>query len=206
LRRLLLADVDEMIGETAKWFTRAADGALPLIIDVGSADVMAALLELKEEVEQKRGTRMRVVFSGAAEAHLLAKEIGRARVGVILTPPRPIPETWDDKRILPGPPVSNDTALVTLLENNVLVGIGTADAALAAQTRFDLAWATAESNGRVSPERAIGLGTVNLERLLGIDQAFQDGDMVAWARGGPLDMQSSVAGVVSSAQGWVDLL
>lgn len=41
---------------------------------------------------------------------------------------------------LPGPPVSNDTALVTLLEKNVLVGIGTTDAALAAQTRFDLAW------------------------------------------------------------------
>ena len=127
---------------------------------------------------------------------------------------------------LPGPPVSNDTALVTLLENNVLVGIGTADAALAAQTRLDLAWvsfngrlfqldanphpgiikATAESNGRVSPEKAIGLATVNLERLLGIDQALQEGDMVAWARGSPLDMQSSVVGVVSSAQGWVDLL
>ena len=66
--------------------------------------------------------------------------------------------------------------------------------------------ATAESNGRVSPEKAIELATVNLERLLGIDQAVQEGDMVAWARGGPLDMQSSVAGVVSSAQGWVDLL
>lgn len=127
---------------------------------------------------------------------------------------------------LAGPPVSNDTALVTLLEHNVLVGIGTAQAALAAQTRFDLAWvssngllrfilldinlypdfveATAESNGRVSPETAIGLATVNLERLLGIDQAFE-GDMVAWAHGSPLDMQSSVVGVISSAQGWVDL-
>jgi hypothetical protein len=58
------------------WFSRAAEGALPLIIDVGSADVMAVLLKLKEEVERKRGTRMRLVFSGAAEAHLLAKEIG----------------------------------------------------------------------------------------------------------------------------------
>jgi hypothetical protein len=50
---------------------------------------------------------------------------------------------------LPGPPVSNDTALVTLLENNVLVGIGTADAALAAQTRLDLAWVS--SNGHFRP-------------------------------------------------------
>ena len=84
-------------------------------------------------------------------------------MGVILNPPRPLPESWDDRRMyasaleavetrltrvinrLPGPPVSNDTALVTLLENNVIVGIGTADAALAAQTRFDLAWVS--SNG-----------------------------------------------------------
>jgi len=77
LRRLLLGDVDERAGETAVWFARAADGRLPLIIEVGSADVMAALLQLKEEVEQKRGTRIRLVFSGAAEAHLLAKDIGR---------------------------------------------------------------------------------------------------------------------------------
>ncbi|KAI9507549.1 hypothetical protein F5148DRAFT_102021 [Russula earlei] len=206
LRRLLLAGEDERAGETAAWFSRAADGRLPLVIDVGSADVMAALLKLKEEVEQKRGTRMRIVFSGAAEAHLLAKEIGRARVGVILTPLRPFPQSWDDRRILPGPPVTNDTALVTLLANNVLVGIGTVDAALAAQARFDLAWATAESNGRVSPEKALELATVNLERLLGIDQALQEGDMVAWAGGSPFDMQSRVVGVVSSAQGCVDIL
>ncbi|KAI9448109.1 hypothetical protein H4582DRAFT_2107502 [Lactarius indigo] len=206
LRRLLLAEANEQAGETAQWFAKAADGALPLVIDVGSADVMAALLKLKDEVEQKRGTVMRMVFSGATEAHLLAKEIGKAHVGVILTPPRPLPKTWDDRRILPGPPISNDTSLVTLLANKVIVGVGTADAALAAHTRFDLAWATAESNGRVSPEEAIGLASVNLERLLGIDQAFQGGDMVAWARGGPLDMQSTVVGVLSSAQGRVDLL
>ena len=76
LRRLLLAEANEGDGETALWFAKAADGALPLVIDVGSADVMAALLKLKAEVEQNRGTRMRMVFAGAAEAHLLAKEIG----------------------------------------------------------------------------------------------------------------------------------
>ncbi len=49
---------------------------------------------------------------------------------------------------LPGPPISNDTALVTLLENNVLVGIGTADAALVAQTRLDLAWVSFDELSR----------------------------------------------------------
>lgn len=81
LRRLLLSDASERDGETALWFAKAADGALPLVIDVGSADVMAALLKLKAEVEQNRGTSMRMVFSGAAEAHLLAKEIGGYRNG-----------------------------------------------------------------------------------------------------------------------------
>ena len=40
---------------------------------------MASLLILKAEVEDKIGSRMRMVFSGAAEAHLLAEEIGKER-------------------------------------------------------------------------------------------------------------------------------
>lgn len=38
---------------------------------------MATLLILKAEVEDKIGSRMRMVFSGASEAHLLAEEIGK---------------------------------------------------------------------------------------------------------------------------------
>lgn len=52
-------------------------GSVPLIVEVGSADIMATLLQLKADVEDKKGTRMRMVFSGAAEAHLLAEEIGK---------------------------------------------------------------------------------------------------------------------------------
>lgn len=45
------------------------------MIDVDSSDIMANLLILKNDVEDKIGSRMRMVFSGATEAHLLAKEI-----------------------------------------------------------------------------------------------------------------------------------
>lgn len=45
------------------------------MIDVHSADIMASLLILKADVEYKIGSRMRMVFSGATEAHLLAREI-----------------------------------------------------------------------------------------------------------------------------------
>ena len=38
---------------------------------------MASLLILKAEIEEEIGSRMRMVFSGAMEAHLLAEEIGK---------------------------------------------------------------------------------------------------------------------------------
>lgn len=51
-------------------------GAIPLVVEVSSADIMATLMRLKSEVEEKRGTYMRMVFSRATEAHLLAEQIG----------------------------------------------------------------------------------------------------------------------------------
>lgn len=90
-------------------------GAIPIVIEVSSADIMATLIRLKGEVEEKRGTYMRMVFSRATEAHLLAEEIGtspstplknqanvniaHARIGVILTPSRQFPWSWDDRRM-----------------------------------------------------------------------------------------------------------
>jgi hypothetical protein len=47
-----------------------------LVIEVGSADVMSTLIILKHEVEERRGSVMRMVFSGATESHLIAAEIG----------------------------------------------------------------------------------------------------------------------------------
>ena len=52
---------------------------MPLVIEVDSADIMANLLILKLDVEDRIGSTMRMVFSGAAEAHLLAKEISTLR-------------------------------------------------------------------------------------------------------------------------------
>ena len=54
-------------------------GVIPLVIEVESADIMANLLILKAEVEDSIGSRMRMVFSGATEAHLLAANIGEFR-------------------------------------------------------------------------------------------------------------------------------
>lgn len=47
------------------------------MIEVHSADIMAALLIMKADIEDRKGSYMRMVFSGATEAHLLAKEISK---------------------------------------------------------------------------------------------------------------------------------
>ncbi|TFY76655.1 hypothetical protein EWM64_g7357 [Hericium alpestre] len=215
LRRLLLGKEDvEGRTETGKWFGKAAEGDVPLVVHVSDADAMARLLMIKREVESMRGTSMRMVFAGATEAHLLAKEIGHANVGAILSPSRPMPMTWDDHRIsLPGPPLTNDTAIVKLLEQKVLVGLGVNDASYAMHTRLDLAWAAVDAGGRISNEQAMAMASLNLERLLGIDSLWateQDedvgGDIVAYEGGGALDMRSKVVAVISSRKSTVDLV
>lgn len=44
-----------------------------------------------------------MTLSGATEAHLLAKEIGEAGVGVIFVSSRPFPTTWEQKRVYVPP-------------------------------------------------------------------------------------------------------
>jgi hypothetical protein len=49
--------------------------------------------------------------------------------------------TTDDASIsLPGPPLTNDTALIKLLEHGVIVGFGVQNAWEARNTRFDVQW------------------------------------------------------------------
>lgn len=69
------------------------------MVEVHNADIMASLIMLKKEVEVKAGTSIRMTFTGAAEAHLIAEKIGEAGVGVVLSPVRPFPATWERRRV-----------------------------------------------------------------------------------------------------------
>lgn len=101
---------------------------------------MATLIKLKAEVESETKTHLRLTFVGAAESHLLAKEIGSAGIGVILRPVRPFPYTWKSRRILPGPPLTKENAVVILMRHNVTVGIGIEESWSARNIRFDAGW------------------------------------------------------------------
>jgi hypothetical protein len=159
---------------------------------------------LKKETEKKSGRTIKLTFAGANEAHLLAKEIGEAGVDVILNPSRPFPGTWKSKRILPGPPLTEQNAIAALAANNVTVGVGVPEQWASRNIRFDIAWAALEANGALSRSDAIALASVNLEKLLGIKKPVTD--LVAVKQRSLLDFEGKVVGVISPQRGVVDLL
>ncbi|KAF8525610.1 hypothetical protein BU17DRAFT_41726 [Hysterangium stoloniferum] len=182
-------------------FSATAQGELSLIVNVDSADIMATLIRLKEEVEDNTGKRLRLTFAGATEAWLLAAEISKANVGVILYPSRSFPGTWDKRRFLAGPPLTFDTPLTTLFEHNVTVALGVENEYDARNTRFDIAWASLESNGRIGKTAALSLALSNLERLLGVSVPRGQREFVAWRGGDPFEMSSRAVTVFSEQRG-----
>jgi hypothetical protein len=69
------------------------------VVEAHSADVIATLILLKKEVEEKTGATIRMTITGATEAHLLVEEIAKANVGIIFKPSRPFPTTWEQRRV-----------------------------------------------------------------------------------------------------------
>ncbi|KAF9501563.1 carbohydrate esterase family 9 protein [Pleurotus eryngii] len=203
LRRLLLAPVDGALGHH---FRDVKKGVLPLVIEAHSADIIATLILLKREVEREIGSDIRMTISGATEAHLLAKELAQAVVGVVVRPSRPFPYVWEDRRLMPGPPLTKESAISKLLSYNVTVGIGIEELWSARNTRFDLAWAAIETGLTMSEEDTLALGSINLRKLLGVPYVEDDSslDMVATCAGSLLSMDSKVVAVISSSIGRVD--
>ncbi|KAF9227423.1 carbohydrate esterase family 9 protein [Gyrodon lividus] len=201
LRRLLLGSV------SATPFDLAAKGEIPVVVQAQNADIIASLIKLKKEVEASTNAALRLIVAGATEAHLLARELGEANIGVIITPSRPFPEAWEMKRILPGPPLTRNSAISTLLAHGVTVGIGIVEQWSARNTRLDVAWAALESDGHISKPEALALASANLDKLLGVKpEASLSGDLVATHGGSILDFNAKVVGVISSRRGSVEWL
>lgn len=209
LRRLLMppAADEEVHGAAA----HALQGTMPLVVHADSADVIATLIELKAEVESSIGATLRMTIVGGAEAHLLARELGEAGVGVIVISPRAFPYTWEKRRILPGPPLTQETNIMHLLAHNVTVGIGPQgtngmdmiSSWAVRNLRFDAGWAMLESDGQISEAEALAMASTDINKLLGVKGS---GDLVATRGGGLLEFESKVVAVLSSARAVVDLL
>ena len=73
--------------------TPCVQGEIPLVAETNSADIIATLILLKREIEEKTEHKMKLTILGGAEAHLLASDLAAADVGVVLMPPRPLVST-----------------------------------------------------------------------------------------------------------------
>ncbi|KAJ7154776.1 carbohydrate esterase family 9 protein [Mycena filopes] len=200
--RGLLVGAGERKDDVVRRFRDVLEGKIPLVVAAENADIIASVLALKEEVEGLNGNAIRLVLAGATEAHMLAKEIGEAGVGVIVQQ-RPFPSTWQERRILAGPPLSQSSAIAALVAHNVTVGMAAGVLpATVRNTRFDAAWAGLESNGALNRADVIALASTNLETLLGVE--VPDTDLVA-IKGGT-DFEGRVVAVISPRFTGVDLM
>ena len=121
--------------------------------------------------------------------------------------------------------MSPKSQVVTLLEHNVVVGLGTIDPDRARNTRFDAAWvgtsvctsawsstdtswlgvqAALESGDTISKAQAIALVSTNVEKLLGIERDPDETELVV-TTGGDLLEYSKVVAVISPSRGVVDI-
>ncbi|KAL6308052.1 hypothetical protein BKA93DRAFT_726194, partial [Sparassis latifolia] len=144
-------------------------GEIPLVIDFDSADFMASLIQLKVQVEENVGAPVKYTFTGATEAHPLAKEISDANTGVIITPTRPFPSRWERRRMRVWPPMTgSDTNAISVLAHNATAGLRVTESCMVRNTRFDSSWVALESGGAVSKADAIHWCRSTLRSFLGL--------------------------------------
>ncbi|KAH8080277.1 carbohydrate esterase family 9 protein [Cristinia sonorae] len=212
LRRLLLEPDRRPESEAGKWFGDVGEGKVTLAVEAESADIIATLILLKKEVEAEFNSHVKLTIVGGAEAHLLAKELAAANVGVVQTPSRPFPRMWEQRRILPGLPLSKKSSILELLAHNVTVGVGITGngapkASSARNARFDVGWIAVDAGGHLSKANALALGSTNLEKLLGREvQDYAMDDLVVTEGGDLLDFGSKVIAVISPRRKLVDLM
>jgi len=189
--------------QEARSLRRVVQGKLPLVITVHKADTIASLLRLKSTIDArikksntKSDTSLRLIILGAAEAHLLAPELAAAKVGVILAPPFPYAETWDQCRSLTGAPLTNGTAIDVLHSEGVHFALGTAEDWQTRDLYLFAGIAHANSGGKIGEKEALGLVTGNVYDLLGLEEVKQD-VKEEWVvfEGSPLEIRSRVVAV-----------
>ena len=205
LRKALLEAVksNETLDEWSEqaYLKKVVTGALPLVLTVHSADTIAALLQVKSEVEaaittetRESGTKLKVVILGGAESHLVAPELAAASVSVVLSPYQSYSYHWEERRSLYGAPLTNGTAIDVLVEAGVLCGIGLEEDWIARSLSLLAARAWKNGGGKLSEKEALDLISTNIFKMLGLDEVRSSENFVVF-EGSPLEIEGRVKAV-----------
>jgi hypothetical protein len=190
----------------ASYLKKVVSGHLPLVIAAQSADTIAAIIRVKSEVEAAIKTAnpenpasIRLVLLGAAESHLVAKEIAAANISVVLSPAFSYAKNWDERRALTGAPLTNGTTIDALIDAGVLTALSTAESWEIRDLSLLAGIAYKNGGGKLSQTDALNLIGGNFDTILGIKTPE---DFVVF-EGNPLEIDSRVKAVGS--QGFVSI-
>ncbi|CAG8468715.1 10937_t:CDS:2 [Dentiscutata heterogama] len=177
-------------------FGRAARGDIPLVVRTHSKDEIASLIRLKIQIENNGG-HLKLVILGGTEAHMVAVELSKHKIPVILIPSRPTPKSWTAQHALTGAPITNTTGIEILHANKVIVGISVIESGMERNLIWDAGWAGINSRGVISEKDAFGFISWNLEEIFGLDgrnRRLMKGKIANFVAydGNPFDMKTRV--------------
>lgn len=186
------SDVDKFSEEF--YLKRVVDGHVALVAYIDSADGISTLLRVKADVEKANsGKPLHVAIHGGAEAHLVAKELATADVGVILSAAQPLGMSWDARRALTGAPLTDGTTATRLHDAGVTVAIGINEGWQSRSLALDVASIHHNSNGKISAREALKLISSNVHKILGIKENTEGHFLVH--EGSPVDITSRIIAV-----------
>lgn len=165
--------------------SQVVNGTLPLVISVHSADTIASLIRLKHEIESAinisspsssssssssspQPKKLNLILLGASESHLLAHELSSSSISIILSPLFSYATTWDQRRALPGAPLSNGTAIDVLHNAGVRVAIGVDEDWEARDLFLQAGIVHANSGGKIGEEEALDMVSRGIEEMMGL--------------------------------------
>ncbi|KAJ6031931.1 hypothetical protein N7540_002663 [Penicillium herquei] len=166
-------------------FSRVANGSFPLVAHVLNHHDILHLIKIKQDFPE-----IYLVLFGASEAPLVATQLAKAQIPLIFTGLRPMPDTWETKDVLVGPPltVSPIKVLVDAGVNFAIAQTHWADSGihlLAIDAGF------AKKMAGLTAQQAVDLVSSKVNEILRIDKhptsdLTQQGDFVIY-EGDPLE-------------------
>ncbi|KAI2635849.1 amidohydrolase [Hypomontagnella submonticulosa] len=184
----------------AAFLGKVVDGSLPLAVTVQSADVIAALLKIKDAVDaviaSSRGSSsgISLVLIGGAESFLLAPELAARDVSVVLSPLLAYRTTWDQRRALTGAPLTNGTAVDALVAAGVKVAVGIEEDWLVRDVGLLAGIAYKNGQGQLSEKDALDLVSANVYEILGLEGSDDASEFLVF-EGSPLEIGARVRAV-----------
>ncbi|CDW98570.1 hypothetical protein [Sporisorium scitamineum] len=174
LRQLLSATNDDSLSSGKDVWQRVASGQLPLVVIALRTDHISQLLRLIDAFPS-----VKLVISGVAEGHLVAEELTKRKVGVLLIP-QTWPRTFDELRGLSGPPLTRETTLSALLKAGVKVAFKIEEAWMASNLLWDATRAALETNGLVDKHAIVELVSSKVDDVLGVEGEDEEGGFVVY--------------------------